>query len=369
MASAIFKPSRIVAVALVAGAVLWIVSGVFGSHDEPATEAEAPAQAATPIQKVSVTSAIPEQHERTIVLSCVTSADHRATAVARGEGIIVDLKVRRGSVVRAGEPIAAISDEGREAAVKEAEAVVAQRKAEYEANKKLIDQGTAPRNTLPGLEAAVAAAESTLASARADVERLVINSPIDGIVDSVPLQLGQAVQAGTEIAEVVDPDPMLAVGAVAENRRNSLQIGQNVAVRFIDGSHVTGTISFVSLSAETATRTYRVEARMVNPDAAIADGVTCEMAIALEPIAATAVPRSALVFSDSGELGVRVADADSKAQFVPVEIVDDGRESVWVTGIDGATRVIVVGQDFVKDGDPVEAVSAAEANKPAEPPA
>jgi multidrug efflux system membrane fusion protein len=76
-----------------------------------------------------------------------------------------------------------------------------------------------------------------------------------------------------------------------------------------------------------------------------------------------------LVFSDEGQLGIRIADADSKARFVPIEIVEDGRSSVWITGIEGATRVIVVGQDFVKDGDPVEAVSAAEADSDAEPPA
>jgi hypothetical protein len=35
-----------------------------------------------------------------------------------------------------------------------------------------------------------------------------------------------------------------------------------------------------------------------------------------------------------------------------------------VTGISKASRVIVVGQDFVKDGDKVEAVSAAEAEAP-----
>jgi multidrug efflux system membrane fusion protein len=58
---------------------------------------------------------------------------------------------------------------------------------------------------------------------------------------------------------------------------------------------------------------------------------------------------------------VRIADANSKAQFVPVDLVDDGLAQVWVTGLNGVTRVIVVGQDFVKDGDPVEAVTAEEA--------
>ena len=72
----------------------------------------------------------------------------------------------------------------------------------------------------------------------------------------------------------------------------------------------------------------------------------------------------------TGGLGVRIADAESKAQFVPVEIVDDA------TDVDlgdrrrrQPSRVIVVGQDFVKDGDLVEAVAAAAADVKAEPPA
>ncbi len=89
---------------------------------------------------------------------------------------------------------------------------------------------------------------------------------------------------------------------------------------------------------------------MDNADAAIADGVTCEMTVNLAAQVATAIPRSALIFSDAGQLGVRVAGNDNKVKFMPVAMVDDGRESVWVSGIDKPTRVIVVGQDFVKDG-------------------
>jgi multidrug efflux system membrane fusion protein len=165
-------------------------------------------------------------------------------------------------------------------------------------------------------------------------------------------------QIGAEVAEVIDPDPMLAVGAVSEARRTSLEVGQTAEIRFIDGTHVTGTVDFVGLSADKATRTYPVEAKMQNASAEIADGVTCEMTVMLEPIEATPVPRSALVFSDDGRLGVRIANSENKAMFMPIEVVEDGRESVWVTGLKDETRVIVVGQDFVKDGDPIEAVAA-----------
>jgi multidrug efflux system membrane fusion protein len=303
--------------------------------------------------------ATPEKHQRQVVLSCVTQADQRSQAVARGAGIIVDLKVRRGSVVKAGDTIAEISDEGRQSAVKQAQAMLDQRQAEFNAQKPLIDRGDLPKNTLPALQAAVAAAQAGLAAAQAEVERATVKSPVDGVVDTVPVEIGQAVQAGAEIAEVVGPNPMLAVGAVSERQRSALQVGQAATMRFIDNNTVIGTVSFVSLSADKATRTYRVEARMPNQDASIADGVTCEMTVTLDPIEAVEVPRSALVFSDAGALGVRVADDESIARFLPISLVDDGRETVWVTGIAKPTRVIVVGQDFVKEGDPVEAVVAA----------
>ena len=323
------------------------------------------------MQRVGVTTAVPEKHQQQVILSCTTQADRRAWATARIAGIVVELKAKRGNAIRAGELIAKISDEGREAMVRQAKALLQQRQAEYDANKKLIDRGDAPRNTLPGLEAAFAAATAAVAAAEAQAEKSFINSAVDGIIDSVPVEQGQAVEAGAQIAEVVGPDPMLAVGSVGERQRGHLVVGQNATMRFIDGQTRNGTVSFVGLSADKATRTYRVEARMPNPDAAIADGVTCEMTVSLEPLEAAAVPRSALVFSDDGRLGVRIADEKSQARFMPVAIVDDGRELVWVSGLKGASRVIVVGQDFVKDGDAVEAVTAAEAAPApkAEPPA
>lgn len=371
MASRIFRPSRLIAAALVIGAIAWFAAGQFGgsAEEHAATETAEPAAVQIPLQKVGVTTATPEQHERKVVLSCVTEADRRASAVARGAGVIIDLRVNRGSRIRAGDVIAQLSDEGRSAALGQAQALLDQRLAEYEANKALIDTGDAPRNTLAALEAAVAAARAALAAAQAEADRSTVKAPIDGVVDSVAFQVGQAVQAGSEIAVVVDPDPMLAVGQVSEARRNSLEKGQEARVRFIDGSTVAGTVEFVGLSADKATRTYPVEATMANADAVIADGVTCEMTVMLEPIEAAAIPRSALIFSDAGHLGVRVADGESRAQFVPVEIVDDGRDVVWVTGIDQPMRVIVVGQDFVRDGETVEAVTSAQASGNAGPPA
>ncbi len=370
MASAIFKPSRIISVLILLAAAGWIASGVFApsAHEEEPVDTPVTETPAIPLQKVTVASASPEEHQRQIILSCTTEADHSSVAVSRANGVITDLKVERGDKVTAGQTLATLSDEGRVAMVAQAQALLDQRIAEYEANKALIDKGQAPKNQLVALEAAVAAARAALSTAEAEADRSIIRSPIAGLIETVPVQIGQAIQPGAEIATIVDPDPMLAVGAVSERERGNVRVDQPATMRFIDGAIKTGIVSYVGVSADKVTRTYPVQARMDNADAAIGDGVTCEMIVKTDPIEAVSVPRSALIFDDEGGLGVRVVDAESRAQFMPVTIIDDGLDSIWVTGIAGPTRVIVVGQDFVKDGDQVEAVLVAE-TPVGEPPA
>ena len=363
MASGFFKPSRVFAVLIMVAAAGWIASGSLApSQDHEAPVAEPTPQApVVPIQKVTVAATVPQEHQRRITLSCTTEADRSSIAVARAAGILTDLQVDRGSEVEAGQTIANISDEGRGANVLQAQALLDQRIAEYDAIKSLIDKGQSPKNQLPALEAAVAAARAAVASAEAEADRSIIRAPISGIVQSVPVQVGQAIQAGVEIAAIIAPDPMLAVGSISERERGNVRVGQTATMRFIDGTTRSGVIDYVGVSADKATRTYPVQARMDNADSAVGDGVTCEMAVRTEAVSAVSVPRSALVFTADGGLGVRVVDSDSRARFVAIAIVDDAIDSVWVSGVDGPARVIVVGQDFVRDGDQVEAVLLADA--------
>src|SRR4051794_22664449 len=124
--ASIFKPSRIIAVALIVGAAAWIYTGQLAPRAEQPAAASPPAKSAPaePVQRVGITTAVPEKHQQQIILSCTTQADRRAWATARIAGIVVDLKAKRGSAIRAGDLIAKISDEGREAMVRQARALL-----------------------------------------------------------------------------------------------------------------------------------------------------------------------------------------------------------------------------------------------------
>lgn len=354
------KGSRITAVGLVVAAVAWIASGHLLPRDsadskaaiQPSrTETEAPFRVA--VAEIGVV-----MHSPKLTLSGRTEADRKVMLVSRTNGVLTKLNVRRGRKVEKGDMIAVLSDEARDAQVAQAQALLGQRRTEYQAKKRLIDKGTLPKLDLVNLESQLKAAEAALAAANAERDRGVIRAPWAGVITDVPAEVGGASfsMAGRNVAQLMDLDPMLAVVEVSERNLRGVKVGAHALVRLVTGEALHGKIRYVSNSASNSTRTYRIEVAMDNPDGTIPDGISTEVVIDLAPVAAARVPRSALTFSSGGDLGVRIVNAQSKVDFVPVKPVDDAQDTMWVAGLPNNARVIVQGQDFVREGQRVVAV-------------
>lgn len=358
------KGSRYAAIGLVAVAAAWIFSGHLGPHgkDESAA-ASRPAEApAAPLFRVSVIAAEVAPHVRQLHLSGRTEAEHKVMITSRTSGLLEKLNVRRGQAVKEGEVVAVLSDEAREAQVQQATALFNQRKTELDARRKLIEQGTLPKLDGVNLESQFRTAAAALAAAEAERDRGIIRAPWAGIITDVPTVAGQPMSPGKEIAQLVALDPMLAIVEVSERRLGGVKAGGEAAIKLVDGQSAKGRVRYVSKSASATTRTYRVEVAIDNPDGAIPDGITCEVVLALAPVEAVRVPRSSLTFSSAGELGVRIADDQGVVAFVPVNVLADGQTQMWVNGIPNGARVIVQGQDFVREGQRVAPVPLAAAS-------
>jgi multidrug efflux system membrane fusion protein len=57
---------------------------------------------------------------------------------------------------------------------------------------------------------------------------------------------------------------------------------------------------------------------------------------------------------------VRNVGASGRVGFLPVTVIEDEQSQMWVAGIPDSARVIVRGQDFVREGQEVEAVEVEE---------
>lgn len=357
------KASRVTAVGLVVAAALWVLSGHLLPHEPTESQAALRTSEAKPEKRFRVavidTNVVP--HSRKLVLSGRTEADRKVVTFARTNGLLQELRVHRGSRVKKDDIIAVLSDDARQAMVLQAKALLEQRTLELDAKRKLAQTNAIPRLDLNTAEAQHKTAQAALETAQAELERGTIRAPWDGVITEVS-EVGTSAFAfaGKEIAQIVGLDPMLAVVEVSERKVANVKVGDSAEVKLVSGETRMGRIRYVSKSAAAATRTYRVEVELQNADYSIPDGITAEVTIPLSPMPATRVPRSALVVSSNGDIGIRTVDSDAKVGFVPVNVIEDDQGFMWVNGVPDAARVIVRGQDFVREGNLVEPVAAVE---------
>ena len=211
---------------------------------------------------------------------------------------------------------------------------------------------------LSGLEttkAGIESARAEVAAAKKEMERLVLKAPFAGILESDSAEVGSLLQPGSLCATVIQLDTVKLVGFVPETQVSRVALGALAGARLATGQDVQGNVTFISRSADENTRTFEVEITVPNADLAIRDGQTAEIMIGAEGTKAHQLPQSALTLDNSGRLGVRIVKDDQTAGFVPVEMLRDTAEGVWLGGLPNEADVIVIGQDFVTAGVPVEA--------------
>ncbi|SEL32025.1 membrane fusion protein, multidrug efflux system [Roseovarius nanhaiticus] len=341
-----------------------------------------------------------EMIDNAVIVRGQTEAQRQVDARAETSGRVISEPLRKGAFVEAGQIMCELDPGTRKAALAEAEARRAEaearipeaearlaeaqaRLAEAEINdtaaSRLSESGFASDTRVAGTRAALSAGKAAVeaaksgldaartgiqsaaagvAAAREELERLKIAAPFAGLLESDTAELGSLLQPGALCATVIQLDPIKLVGFVPETAVDRIETGSMARAQLVSGREVTGQVSFLSRSADPETRTFRVEVTVPNPDLALRDGQTAEIAIASEGTSAHLLPQSALTLNDNGVLGVRIVsetDEGARAEFVAVTLLRDTPNGIWVAGLPEAADVIVIGQEYVIDGVPVAA--------------
>jgi len=366
-----FKFHKVAAVAVLIGFAAWMGTGKFSSVGSASAEGEQSAPAAAAPEKpaggeaakpqlrsVAVVAPPRVEHARAIRLSGLTEADKRAVLATRAGGIIEQLPIKQGDRVTKGQTLLVLAEEGRQAALELAQQVAKQRQAELEAAQRLAKNGTMPKLQLDNAISAVAQAQSQLKAAQAELDRLIVVAPFDGVIDAVSVELGSSVAQGAQIAVLLNLDPVVVKGEVSERDLRYVRIGDKTEAKLVNGEDVVGEVRYISRESTPATRTFRVEVAISNPDDKVPAGMTAEITVRAEPTDAVILPRSVVTLSTKGDLGIRAVDKDNKVVFVPIDLVDDMANGLVLGGVPADAQVIVAGQELVVEGETVNPVPA-----------
>jgi multidrug efflux system membrane fusion protein len=306
-----------------------------------------------------------QMHQRVVKLYGQTEALHDVHLQAQTAGEVTEIVAAEGSFLNKGDVILRIDPRERAHELEQAKAQMRQREIEYEAARKLKRSGYQSEINLAGASSALAAAKANLKRVELDVSYTEMKAPFDGVLDRVNVDPGDFIGVGVfgvegAVARMVAQDPMRISGYVSQTDRAGLTVGSPVEVALPDGRHVSGTLVTVASAAEEASRTFRVEAEVPNPDGKIAAGLTAELMIPAEADAAYFVAPSVLALNDAGEAGVKALDAENRVVFYPVKMLEDEPDGMWISGPPSQMRLITQGQAWVSPGQeiPAERVAA-----------
>ncbi len=203
---------------------------------------------------------------------------------------------------------------------------------------------------LEATQAGIEAATAAVAAANREMDRLTIEAPFKGLLESDTAELGSLMQPGSLCATVIQLDPIKLVGFVPETEVNRIIVGSMAQAQLVTGLQVEGRVTFLSRSADETTRTFEVEITVPNPELLIRDGQTANIQISAEGVKAHLLPQSALTLNNEGQLGVRTVGTGNVVDFAAIQLLRDSNEGVWVGGLPETADVIVVGQEFVTRG-------------------
>lgn len=365
-----------------------------GEQSVAAVVAKTPEETAPPenIIRVVALASTAQEIDSAVIMRGRTQAARQVTVASETSGTIISEPTRKGAYVNAGDLLCRLDSGTREASlaeakarlkeaqgrVPEAQAALAESQArvlEAEINvraaRQLNADGFASETRLVSAEAVskaaaagvqratsgissaqagIEAATAAVAIATREIERLEISAPFAGLLETDTAELGTLMQPGSPCATIVQLEPIKLVGFVPETQVEKVMVGGRATAELSSGMQIAGRVTFLSRSADDNTRTFRVEIEVPNTDLAIRDGQTVEIKVASAGRKAHLLPQSALTLDDSGTLGLRTLDAENKALFMPVTLLRDTAQGVWLADLPETVNVIVIGQEFVIDG-------------------
>ena len=316
-----------------------------------------------------------------ILLRGQTEAFKSVQVKAETSGSVISQPIRKGTFVKNGELLCELEVGTKSDVLSEAKVALALSLDELDASihqyelrvqaaerqKSLLKRGVGTEAAVEAAELSASSAETQSLSKRqavANVEARInrattelnntkIIAPFDGLLESDTAEYGDFMQTGAPCGTLLALNPIKLIGYATETQVSKIEVNTTAGARLISGDTVSGTVSFISRSADPTTRTFLVETTVPNENYEIREGSTADIYISLSGAKGHLLPQSSLTLNSSGVLGVRIALND-KAKFIPINIIRDAEEGVWVTGLPNSVDVIIVGQEYVTDNSNIK---------------
>jgi membrane fusion protein (multidrug efflux system) len=293
-------------------------------------------------------------------------ADEEVMVSSEVDGIVRQIKVDEGSPVSAGTLLVEVNEidymldwKRSDAALKQAEANLANAKAEYKRKDALYKEELITKQQFDDITTKIALAEAeldrakaTLAISKEKLARTKIYSPLTGAVKEKRVSVGDYVRNGTPLLQLIKINPLKLNFTISEKDAASIKIGQEVVfnVDSYTNKQFKGRVSLLYPNVEEKTRTLQAEALVPNTNHLLKPGYFARTLIYTSaPRTVVLAPITALLY-DNAVIRIFVVDGD-KARERIVKIGGKYGEFIEVVeGLKEKEEIVIIGQNNLSEG-------------------
>jgi membrane fusion protein (multidrug efflux system) len=272
-------------------------------------------------------------------------------------GRIEKIHFSEGEKVAEGGLLFTLDDALTRADLNEANANLQNTNRAYLRAKELAGKQLIARADLDTTQAELAVNQARAASARTRLEKTQIRAPFGGVTGLREVSVGDYVEAGQKLVDLVRLDPIELDLRAPEVVLSSLAVGQNVdfGVASFPDQVFSATVVVIAPTVEAGGRSVSLRARLDNPDQKLRPGMSARVRIDLTNHGrALMVPEQAIW--PSGEQKMVYLVVDGTAKLVPVTLGGRQPGLVEVTsGLKAGDEIVVAGQLKLFDGAKVVA--------------
>lgn len=200
------------------------------------------------------------------------------------------------------------------------------------------------------------AAEARLEAAAIQLEYTSIMSPIDGVLTSRLIDIGDRVNVNEQLFSIQEFPPLWARIYVPEKSLPQLHVGQNsrIQVETYPDREFQGRIKLISPTIDSASGTVKVTIEVNRPGSLLRPGMFGTVYIATETHEnAVVIPKKAVIRERDLNFVFTIQEDGSVARR---EIQTGFTEDDWVeivAGLDSGEKLVTVGHETLSDGYPV----------------
>ena len=334
----------VVLVIVAAVIVKGIVKKMRGGDDEEQSSARLPAVSVVALQRES----LPE----VITLPGRIQAWADVSIAAEADGNVVEIVADKGAEVRKGQVLVKIESSTYENAVRRAELALADASADHKRAAELRKTGAVSAQALEKAVTARAMSEVALAEARDYLKKCSIESPINGVVQSRSLDIGERASVGDPVINVVGIDRVKVALDLPERDVLGVKVGQELKIQVdaLNGLDVEGKVIFVAPAATAGGNSFKLEIAVDNKDRRLRPGMIVRVPLVrgfLKDV--VVVPMSALIPSDGKHVAFVLDGGIAEKRFVTIQTILDDRAAVR-SGLEDGERLVIAGHRQLEDG-------------------